>query len=173
MPELHVQAAFQYYKQHINRKERFNLLRKFNFPIAGSVPAVGWELFGSILTGDLRKVGYGSDLRSYEIRSAKLEGSFEYQYHLHGGLTKLRDDTAVGHIFISYSADYADIVVRSIPGAGLAPYFQQWEPKLKENYSGINPRQRFRRSIAYGKVIELGTIIMEIKDSHLISSDIS
>lgn len=85
MPKLDVQAAFEYYEQHINRKERFNLLRKFNFSIVGSIPAVDWELFGSLLTGDVRKAGYGSDLGSYEIKSAKLEGSFEYQYHLHGG----------------------------------------------------------------------------------------
>lgn len=65
-----------------------------------------------------------------------------------GGVTKLRDDMTVDHIFITYSADYANIVVRLIQGAVLAPYFQKWEPKLKENYSGNNPKQRFRRSIA-------------------------
>jgi hypothetical protein len=113
-------------------------------------------------------LGYGSDLGNYEIKSATGIGSFEYQYHLHGGLTKLKEDMTVDHIFISYSADYATVTVRLVHGITLAPFFQKWEPSLIANYSGDSPKQRFRRSIAYGTVTKLGAIIMRIENSRLV-----
>lgn len=168
MPNFYFEEAFGYYDKHINRKERFELLKEHNFSITGSVPSIDWELFGSILTGDSRKDGYGSDLGNYEIKSATRTGSFEYQYHLHGGLTKLKEDMAVDHIFISYSPDYADATVRLAQGDILAPFFQRWKPALIANYSGEDPKQRFRRSIAYGTVAKLGAIIMKIEDGRLV-----
>ena len=168
MAELHVQAAFEYYDQHINRQERFKLLKEHKFSITGSIHSVDWELFGSILTGESGKSGYGSDLGNFEIKSAVERASFEYQYHLHGGQAKLKEDMLVNHIFISYSANYEDVNVRLIEGKKLAPVFQKWEPRLIENYAGANPKQRFRKSISYGFVAKFGTIIMTIKDHHLI-----
>ena len=168
MIELHVQAAFEYYDQHINRPERFKLLKEHKFSITGSIHSVDWELFGSILTGESGKSGYGSDLGTYEIKSAVERASFEYQYHLHGGQTKLKEDMLVNHIFISYSTHYEDVQVRLLEGATLAPVFQKWEPHLIENYSGTNPRQRFRKSISYGFVAKFGTIIMTIENYRLI-----
>lgn len=167
MPDFYFQEAFEYYDQHINRQERFRLLKEHNFSIIGSIPSIDWELFGSILTGDSGKLGYGSDLGHYEIKSAKDKGSFEYQYHLNNGREKLKEDMSVDHIFISYSADYADVTVRLVKGITLAPYFQKWEPELIANYSGTNRRQRFRKSIAHGTVIEIGAAIMEIRSSGL------
>lgn len=168
MPDFHYQEAFDYYDHYINRQERFKLLREHKFSTAGSVPSVDWELFGSILTGNIGKTGYGSDLVGYEVKSAAGTGSYEYQYHLNGGLSKLKEDMTVDHIFISYTPDYATVTVRLIEGAVLAPMFQQWEPALIENYRGANRRQRFRRSIAYGTVATLGTIVMRIEMSCLV-----
>jgi len=168
MAELHVQAAFEYYNQHINRQERFKLLKEHKFSITGSVHSVDWELFGSILTGESGKSGYGSDLGTYEIKSAVERASFEYQYHLHGGQAKLKEDMLVNHIFISYSTNYANVNVRLIEGATLAPIFQEWEPRLIENYAGAKPRQRFRKSIPYGFVAKSGAIIMTIENHLLI-----
>lgn len=166
---LDFQEAFQYYDQHINRQDRFKLLKERKFSITGSIPSIDWELFGSILTGDSGKAGYGSDLGSYEVKSAVGIGSFEYQYHLRGGLTKLKEDMIVDHIFISYSPDYADVTVRLVQGATLAPFLQKWEPALIENYGGESPKQRFRKSISYGTVTKLGAIIMRIEASRLVS----
>lgn len=168
MPEFHFQEAFDYYERHINRQDRFKLLKEHKFSVTGSIPSIDWELFGSILTGDSGKAGYGSDLGNYEVKSATETGSFEYQYHLHGGLTKLKEDMIVNHLFISYSPDYAKVTVRLVQGATLAPFFQKWEPTLIENYSGDSPKQRFRRSIAYGTVTKLAAIIMRIESSRLV-----
>lgn len=160
--------AFAYYDRFINQEERFDLLRTHQFPVAGSVPSIDWELFGSILTGEQGKQGYGSDLASYEIKSAVGTGSFEYQYHLLGGPKKLKEDMVVDHIFISYSADYAGVIVRLVRGVDLALIFQKWEPDLIANYSVIPPKQRFRRSVAYGTVARLGEVIMRIESGLLV-----
>ncbi|MFV9507571.1 MAG: hypothetical protein AB4911_23725 [Oscillochloridaceae bacterium umkhey_bin13] len=167
-PGFNIAEAFNYYNRHINRQDRFMLLREHGFAITGSIHPVDWELFGSILTGESGKPGYGSDLSHYEIKSASEKGSFEYQYHLNAGQKKLREDMEVDHLFISYAKDYAEVTVRLVTGDKLLPIFQKWEPSLIMNYDAANPRQRFRRSIAYGTVVQLGTVIMQIKDHILV-----
>ena len=47
--------AFVFYSRHIYDEEKINLLRSHNLKVAGHVPSVLWELFGSILTGRDRK----------------------------------------------------------------------------------------------------------------------
>ena len=162
------QEDFEYYAKHINRTERFNLLRLFNFSIAGSIPNVDWELFGAILTNNQKKHGYGTDLEYYEIKSAVIGNSFEYQYHLHGGESKLNEDIQTNHIFISYASNYQDIIVRLVLGQQLATIFEGWREGLIQNYTGINPRQRYRKSISYTTITKLGLIIMQIGDGQLI-----
>jgi hypothetical protein len=119
MTIFHIQEAYDYYNKHINRQERFDLLKQYNLPVAGSIPNIDWELFGAILTGDKGKKGYGADLNQHEIKSAVSGNSFEYQYHLHGGESKLDEDMIVDHIFISYSSDYQNVVVRRVGGTAL------------------------------------------------------
>lgn len=109
--EYHIKEAFAFYKKFIYNEEKQLLLTKHSLHVAGSVPAVDWELFGAILTGDKGKLGYGADLEHFEIKSSVLGGSFEYQYHLNGGKQKLLDDMVVDHIFISYTPDYKNITV--------------------------------------------------------------
>jgi hypothetical protein len=160
--------AFNFYKKFIYNEEKLALLRLHNLPIAGSVPPVEWELFGAIMTRDVHKNRYGSDLEGHEIKSSIATGSFEYQYHLRGGRQKLNDDMVVDHVFISYSPDYKDIEVRLMKGAQLKEKFKSWLPALKKNYKGPNRRQRFRRSIARGLVKKNGRLIMKIEKGELV-----
>jgi len=76
---LYIAEAFAYYAKHINREERFRLLREHNLRVAGSIHPIDWELFGSILTGDQGRQGYGSDLNEHEVKSAAIGSSFEHQ----------------------------------------------------------------------------------------------
>jgi len=126
MQQLNINDAYQYYSEHINRAERFELLEEHQLPVAGSVPSIDWELFGSILTGSKGTPGYGADLENYEVKSATEGNSFEYQYHLHGGISKLEEDMQVDHIFISYSSNYRDVTVRLVKGEALAAEFESW-----------------------------------------------
>ena len=168
MEQLNIKDAYQYYSKHINRTERFELLEEHQLPVAGSVPSIDWELFGSILTGSKGTPGYGADLENYEVKSATEGSSFEYQYHLHGGIAKLEEDMKVDHIFISYSSNYIDVTVRLVKGEDLAAEFESWRTGLIENYSGESPKQRYRKSIAFGLIQELGQIVVQIEDGVLI-----
>ncbi len=168
MQQLNIKDAYQYYSKHINRTERFQLLEEHQLPVAGSVPSIDWELFGSILTGSKGTPGYGADLENYEVKSATEGSSFEYQYHLNTGTSKLDEDMRVDHIFISYSKDYKHVTVRLVKGKDLATEFESWRAGLLENYSGEAPRQRYRKSIAFGLIQELGQIIVQIEDGVLI-----
>lgn len=168
MQQLNISDAYQYYSKHINRTERFELLEEHQLPVAGSVPSIDWELFGSILTGSKGTPGYGADLENYEVKSATEGSSFEYQYHLHGGIAKLEEDMKVDHIFISYSSNYIDVTVRLVKGEDLAAEFESWRTGLIENYSGESPKQRYRKSIAFGLIQELGQVIVQIEDGVLV-----
>ena len=168
MEQLNIKDAYQYYFKHINRTERFKLLEAHQLPVAGSVPSIDWELFGSILTGSKGTLGYGADLENYEVKSATEGSSFEYQYHLHGGIAKLEEDMKVDHIFISYSSNYIDVTVRLVKGEDLAAEFESWRTGLIENYSGESPKQRYRKSIAFGLIQELGQVIVQIENGVLV-----
>jgi len=167
---LNIIEAFEYYDKHINRQERFKLLLIHKLRVPGSIHSIDWELFGSILTGDIGKYGYGSDLTNHEVKSAKEGSAFEYQYHLNTGEIKLRDDKSVEHIFISYSPDYKNVVVRKVAGYELADIFASWEEGLRANYTGSTRKQRFRRSISYQTIVKKGEIVMQIKNCQLIVS---
>lgn len=168
MSKYHIVEAFDFYRHHILNLELQALLTAHNLTVAGVVPSRLWELFGSILTGDRAKGGYGSDLEHYEIKSSIDGGSFEYQYHLNGGKQKLLDDMVVDHLFISYSADYSTIEVRFIEGVKLKPIFKSWMPGLVKNYSGKNRKQRYRKSVAYGVVKKEGRLILRIEGGKLV-----
>ena len=170
MPLFDIEAAFAYYAEHIHRQERFDLLEEHNFEIAGSIPSIDWELFGAILTGDDRKVGYGSDLKDHEVKSAVEGSSFEYQYHRHGGIAKLEEDKNVDHIFVSYAPDYKRVTVRLVDRTKLSPTFESWRAGLIQNYQGTTPRQRYRKSISFGTVVREGEIILRVEDNQLVQA---
>jgi hypothetical protein len=166
--KYNIQAAYEFYRKFIYNKEHQALLTENNFHIAGSVHPINWELFSAVLTGDKGKDGYGSDLNNYEVKSSVGRNSFEYQYHLYGGRAKLADDMKVSHIFISYSPDYRDIEVRLVEGDKLKDLFESWEDGLIKNYEGPNRRQRYRKSISFGRVERSGRLILKTKDGRLV-----
>ena len=177
---LHFGAAFEYYKNHINRTDFFDLLNSHGLKTSGSVPSIAWELFGSILTGKKGKSGYGADLEGVEIKSATAGSSFEYQYHLNTGLDKLKEDQVVDHFFCSYAPDYQSFQVYFMSGAKLAPYFGKWIPEYLKNYNKVDGaisleasarRQRFRRSVPYGWVANNGHLVMKVEAGRLIYPD--
>jgi hypothetical protein len=171
MVKFHIKQAYEFYKESIYNRKLQGVLAAHRLQIPGSVPSVIWELFGAILTGDKGKRGYGSDLKRHEIKSAIEGGSFEYQYHLRGGQQKLTEDMGVKHLFISYSKDYSNVSVRILPGEELKEIFSGWLPKLVENYTGPNKKQRYRKSVSLGLVKQKGILIMHIKDGDLIKHD--
>ncbi len=168
-----IDDAFLIYKKHIYDKEKIYLLGKHNLKIAGCVPSVLWELFGATLTGRLGNGVIGADLKGWEVKSAKKGASFEYQYHLNTGLSKLKEDCVVSHLFCSYSESYNDVAVRAIKGSKLkGKYFDEWLPLYRENYDKDVPagkrRQRFRKSISNGYVESHGLIIMNIVNGEIV-----
>ncbi len=175
--KLHFYAAFEFYQIHINRTEFFQLLRERGLKTSGSVPSIAWELFGSILTGKKGTAGYGADLDGIEIKSAIAGNSFEYQYHLHTGLAKLKEDQSVEHFFCSYAPDYQSFQVYFVSGKALdSEYFTEWIPLYQKNYgkeegteviASNKRRQRFRKSVSNGFVTKNGNLVMEVKDGEL------
>lgn len=167
--KYYLTQAYDFYKKFIYNEELQALLREHHRHVAGSVPAIYWELFGAILTGDKGKDGYGSDLEHHEIKSSVQGASFEYQYHLHGGKQKLIEDANVDHVFISYSPDYKDIDVRLVKGSVLKEKFDSWMSGLIANYEGEARKQRYRKNIPYGTVTKTGKLIMQVRQGELVA----
>jgi hypothetical protein len=159
--------AHDFYVKFILSSEKQALMTEYGFSANGMVSAVDWELFAAILTNTRRRSGYGSDLEGYEIKSAKMGSSFEYQYHKHTGIEKLDDEIGVSHIYISYGDKYNDIDIRVLPAASLSKTFEGWRQGLKENYKKGSTRQRYRKSISFGFVCNHGQVIMRIRDQKI------
>lgn len=171
-----IDKAYQFYTRHIYDEEKIRLLNLHKLKVAGSVSSVLWELFGALLTERSRISSIGADLQGWEIKSAKEGGSYEYQYHLNTGASKLKEDCEVNHLFCRYSETYKDVVVKTIQGKNLAAeFFDIWEPQYTKNYDvsidKAQRRQRFRKSIPSGYVRKNGVLVMEIKDGNLIYRD--
>lgn len=169
-----IDDAYQLYADHIYDPRKIFLLTKHNLKIAGSVPSVLWELFGSILTGRTGAGTVGADLNGWEVKSSIEGGAYEYQYHLKTGAKKLGEDCLVNHLFCSYSETYKNVSVFAIKGSQLGEYFfQQWMPQYEINYSISVPanqrRQRFRKSITSSYVEKNGSKILRIENGKLIS----
>lgn len=168
-----IDDAFNVYINHIYDEDKIKLLKEHNFKIAGSVSSVMWELFGAKLTGRSGTGTTGADLNGWEVKSAKVGGSFEYQYHLNTGFEKLKDDCTVNHLFCTYSEIYKDVVVRVIKGCDLADsFFNKWEPEYIANYKAGLPsnerRQRFRKNISYTHVEKNGHLVLRIANGLLV-----
>jgi len=167
-----IDTAFAFYSRHINDEEKLRLLTEHGLKIAGSVPSVIWELFGSLLTERLGAGTTGADLNGWEVKSAKEGGSFEYQYHLNTGASKLKEDCEVNHLFCTYSETYQDVIVKVMHGKDLEDrFFNAWKSAYASNYDVSVPnsqrRQRFRKSISFGYVEENGTLVMKVENGQL------
>jgi len=171
-----IDTAYAFYSRHIYDEEKMDLLSSHGLKIAGSVPSVIWELFGSLLTERLGRDSNGADLQGWEVKSAVDQSSFEYQYHLNTGAEKLKEDCKINHLFCSYSKSYKDVIVKVIRGSDLAKvYFNKWEPDYFSNYNASVPRgqrrQRFRRAVSFSHVHKNGTLVLKIQNTELIYSD--
>ena len=167
-----IDQAFEVYSKRIHDEDMLKLLAKHNLKVAGSVPSVMWELFGSLLTGRSGSGAVGADLFGWEVKSAIRGSGYEYQYHLNTGEEKLEEDCEVNHLFCSYTKNYEDVLVMAMPGSALAKdYFEAWLPQYRKNYSAQNKaerRQRFRKSIGHAVVLKRGTKVLEIVGGKLV-----
>lgn len=171
MPSIYAQAAYEFYKRFIldYSQDKSVIYEQYGFTLQGSIGSKDWEVFAAVLMGDRASPGDGADLENYEVKSALLGNSFEYQYHRNRGLDKLQDERAVDHIFVARSSTYQDVEVWLVDRAELIATFDRWLPELQENYLAES-RQRFRRSVTYRFVATRGTRLLDIKGGDLIAS---
>ena len=169
MPDIYSQEAYLFYKRFIfdYSQDKAAIYEQYGFTLQGSIGSKDWEVFAAILMGDRARSGDGADLENYEVKSALLGNSFEYQYHKNHGLDKLQNDQTVDHIFVARSNTYQDIEVWLVDRSKLIPIFEKWLPELRQNYT-TETRQRFRRSVTYKFVVTNGLKILEIKDGKLV-----
>jgi hypothetical protein len=168
VPTLQVQEAYSFYKTYIldYSRDKAEIYERYGFSLQGSVGSKDWEVFAAILLNDRARRGDGADLMNYEVKSAVIGGSFEYQYHRNRGLDKLTDDRDVDHIFVSRSESYANVEVWLIERNKMISTFDRWLPELLQNYETAE-RQRFRRSVTYGFVRSQGIRLLEVSDGAL------
>lgn len=163
-----IDNAFEFYSQHINDVNKILTIQQQGFKVSGSVSPVLWEVFCSLLVNKKSSGrNHGSDLIGWEVKSAKDLGSYEYQYHLNTGLSKIKEDCIVNHIFCNYSDSYSEVDVRVIKGKNLAPlFFEQWIPLYQSNYKidvqSSERRQRFRKNISNSYVKSHGIPVLKI-----------
>lgn len=171
MPSINTPAAFAFYKRFIldYSQDKSDIYEQYGFTLQGSIGSKDWEVFAAILMGDRASPGDGADLENYEVKSALIGNSFEYQYHRNRGLEKLQGERAVDHLFVARSSTYQDVEVWLVDRAALIATFDRWLPELQENYRAES-RQRFRRSVTYRFVTTQGTQLMDIKSGALVES---
>ncbi len=169
MPNISAPAAYEFYKRFIldYSQDKSAIYKQYGFTLQGSIGSKDWEVFAAILMGDRASPGNGADLENYEVKSALLGNSFEYQYHRNRGLEKLQDERAVDHLFVARSSTYQDVEVWLVDRVELIATFDRWLPELQENYRAAS-RQRFRRSVTYRFVTTQGTKLLDIKKGALI-----
>ena len=125
-----------------------------------------WVVFASILTRDPGSgTTSGVDLQGFEVKSATGKGAFEYQYHKDSWDKKLSDDAEVDHLFFIHARHLGHVGLWSAPGPDLVePYFARW--RSERPYSDPR-RQRFRRSIPQGWVVNNGKKLMVLEDGEV------
>jgi hypothetical protein len=168
VPILQVQEAYSFYSTYILNysRNKASVYEQYGFSLQGSVGSKDWEVFAAILLNDRARKGDGADLENYEVKSATIGSSFEYQYHRNRGLNKLTDDRNVDHVFVARSETYTSVEVWFVERTKMVPTFDRWLPELQQNYETAG-RQRFRRSVTYGFVRSQGTRILEISGGEL------
>ncbi|WP_156815577.1 hypothetical protein [Pseudanabaena sp. PCC 6802] len=168
MPNLQVQEAYSFYRAYILEysQNKAEIYERYGFSLQGSVGSKDWEVFAAILLNDRARRGDGADLMNYEVKSAVIGGSFEYQYHRNRGLDKLTDDRDVDHIFVARSETYTNVEIWLVERTKMISTFDKWLPELVQNYETAD-RQRFRRSVTYGFVRSQGVRLLEISNGEL------
>jgi len=168
VPTLQVQDAYSFYRRFILEysQDKAEIYERYGFTVQGSVGSKDWEVFTAILLNDRARRGDGADLMNYEVKSAVIGSSFEYQYHRNHGLDKLTNDKSVDHIFIARNEVYTNIEVWLVERTKMLSTFDQWLPELRQNYEA-KARQRFRRSVTYRFVKRQGIKLLGISEGLL------
>jgi len=165
-----VADAYEYYRTHIldPHTAKMPQYRSRRIPSEGIVPFRDWEVFAAILVDDIgSELRVGSDLTRHEVKSARLGGSFEYQYHRDSGLEKFDHDQTVEHVFVAYDDSYRSVEVYALTAQQFGVFSASWRTQLEANYRD-SMRQRFRRGIAFGDVTRSGALVLRIRDGLLV-----
>lgn len=159
---MNINAATRFYRTYIHNDAFNGICRDRGFTTGGLVSSKTWEIFAAILLETTRNPNNSPDLTSgWEVKSAAMGSSFEYQYHRNEGLTKIHDDMTCKHLFISYEQNYEATIIRRLDGNVLAGFFKGWLPMLREAYK--NPLcQRFRKNVAYTFVANKGEVVLSL-----------
>ena len=159
---MNTTAALRFYRSYIHNDAFNRICRERGFSTGGLVSSKTWEIFAAILLETTRNRDNSPDLSNgWEVKSAAMGSSFEYQYHRNEGLTKLADDISCKHLFISYEQNYEATIIRRLDGDDLKGFFNGWRKALTEAYK--NPDcQRFRKSVPYTFVANRGEVVLTI-----------
>lgn len=166
-PAPNLIKAEEFYRRHLfeDNKSLEPVLRRYNFK--SQIPPWKFEVFAAIVVGDIGSgKGTGADLSNHEVKSALNGCNFEYQYHRKSWKEKLYAECKVDHIFISYEPGVANLDMRVVAGKDLASYFLGWESEIERTYKDNQPNSRFRKTIQFKTVVELGNTILQIRDGH-------
>jgi hypothetical protein len=142
-----------------------------------SVSSKDWEIFDAILL-DRQSSGklHGSDLQGVEVKSAGFKSatsgsSFEYQYHRNHGLEKLLEDAHIHHVFVSYSPDYTNVIVRLLRPDQVHDTIRSWRKRYIGSYSTSSKGGRCRPGLTYASVVARGTVLLEIRDGQMVQAN--
>ncbi|CAM4001977.1 hypothetical protein [Deinococcus marmoris] len=130
------------------------------------------ELLAAILTRQPRSSEqYGHDLLYAEVKSVSSRRMpYEYQYYQHGARQKLEAAMTVDHIYINWWNGAEEMLIRTIPGKGLADRFDEFRAKIDAAYpqdSTENARQRCRVNIPAQIVDDLSETLVEVREGKL------
>jgi hypothetical protein len=135
----------------------------------GGVMSSDWEVFASILVGDVgKKLVAGIDLTSHEVKAAGSGASYEYQYHKNTGLQKLEADTRVGHLFFEYTSNLERVDLRYAHGSSMKEFFEKWLKEFPDPYP-----QRYRKNVSYSWVNKHGQLLMTIEEGEVTYPEIA
>lgn len=123
VPMLQVQEVYSFYRTYILEysRNKAEIYERYGFSLQGSLGSKDWEVFAAVLLNDRARRGDGADLENYEVKSATIGSSFEYQYHRNRGLNKLTDDRDVDHIFVARSENYMNVEVWLVERTKMIP----------------------------------------------------
>jgi len=135
----------------------------------GAAMSSDWEVFASILVGDLgKKLAAGVDLSEHEVKSAFNGGAYEYQYHKKSGKEKLKRDVEVGHLFFDHRNNLRHVDLRYAHGSSMNLFFKKWLQEYPDPYP-----QRYRKSIPFHWVKKNATLLMTLVDGEVVFPEIS
>jgi hypothetical protein len=142
---------------------KLRLYRAREVRAPGAAMPSDWEVFASILVGDLgKKLAAGIDLSQYEVKSAYDGGNYEYQYHKNTGMEKLKRDAEVGHLFFDHRDNLRHVDLRYAHGSSMEEFFASWLKDYPDPYP-----QRYRKNIPFNWVKKYGILLMSLTNGEV------